>query len=88
MHRNALSQSILQFTKDGETGLKCTGAHDIKGDCSTWGMLDQALRHMGEEDLRYHKRMVVKRLNLLTQDRSTSTTCGVCTRQPCVLQLQ
>ena len=31
----------------------------------------QALRHMGEEDLRYLNRMVVERLNLLAQARST-----------------
>jgi hypothetical protein len=30
-----------------------------------------ALRHMGEEDLRYLNRMVVERLNLLAQARST-----------------
>lgn len=31
----------------------------------------QALRHMSEEDLRYLNRMVVERLNLLAQARST-----------------
>lgn len=31
----------------------------------------QALRHMGEEDLQYLNRMVVERLNLLAQARST-----------------
>jgi hypothetical protein len=31
----------------------------------------QALRHMGEEDLRYLNRMVVERLNLLAQARCT-----------------
>jgi hypothetical protein len=31
----------------------------------------QALRHMGEEDLLYLNRMVVERLNLLAQARST-----------------
>lgn len=31
----------------------------------------QALRHMGEEDLLFLNRMVVERLNLLTQARST-----------------
>ena len=31
----------------------------------------QALRHMGEEDLRFLNRMVVERLNLLAQARST-----------------
>jgi hypothetical protein len=31
----------------------------------------QALRHMGEEDLRYLNRMVVERLILLTQAKST-----------------
>jgi hypothetical protein len=31
----------------------------------------QALRHMGEEDLLYLNRMVVERLNLLVQARST-----------------
>jgi hypothetical protein len=31
----------------------------------------QALRHMGEEDLLFLNRLVVERLNLLTQARST-----------------
>ena len=31
----------------------------------------QALRHMGEEDLLYLNRMVVERLNLLAQAKST-----------------
>ncbi len=31
----------------------------------------QALRHMGEEDLRYLNRMVVERLKLLAQAKST-----------------
>ena len=31
----------------------------------------QALRHMGEDDLRYLNRMVIERLNLLAQARST-----------------
>ena len=34
-------------------------------------MFVQALRHMGEEDLHYLNRMVVERLNLLAQARST-----------------
>lgn len=34
-------------------------------------LFTQALRHMGEEDLRYLNRMVVERLNLLAQARST-----------------
>ena len=34
-------------------------------------MFTQALRHMGEEDLLYLNRMVVERLNLLAQARST-----------------
>lgn len=32
----------------------------------------QALRHMGEEDLLYLNRMVVERLNLLAQAKSTA----------------
>lgn len=34
-------------------------------------MFVQALRHMGEEDLLFLNRMVVERLNLLAQARST-----------------
>ncbi len=34
-------------------------------------LFTQALRHMGEEDLLYLNRMVVERLNLLAQARST-----------------
>ena len=34
-------------------------------------LFKQALRHMGEEDLLYLNRMVVERLNLLAQARST-----------------
>ncbi len=34
-------------------------------------LFTQALRHMGEEDLRYLNRMVVERLNLLAQAKST-----------------
>jgi hypothetical protein len=34
-------------------------------------MFVQALRHMGEEDLLFLNRMVVERLNLLEQARST-----------------
>lgn len=35
-------------------------------------LFTQALRHMGEEDLRYLNRMVVERLNLLAQAKSTA----------------
>lgn len=34
-------------------------------------LLIQALRHMGEDDLLYLNRMVIERLNLLAQARST-----------------
>ena len=34
-------------------------------------LFTQALRHMGEEDLLYLNRMVVERLNLLAQAKST-----------------
>ncbi len=34
-------------------------------------LFTQALRHMGEEDLLYLNRMVVERLNLLDQAKST-----------------
>ncbi|MFV0680716.1 hypothetical protein [Ottowia sp.] len=34
-------------------------------------MFTQALRHMGEDDLLYLNRMVVERLNLLAQAKST-----------------
>lgn len=35
------------------------------------GVFLEALRHMGEEDLRFLNRMAVERFNLLAQARST-----------------
>jgi hypothetical protein len=34
-------------------------------------LFTQALRHMGQEDLLYRNRMVIERLNLLAQSKST-----------------
>jgi hypothetical protein len=68
----------------GDPLLSLTNAHAKRGSCrhkllsmtSKHTVLDremfvQALRHMGEQDLLFLNRMVVERLNLLAQARST-----------------
>lgn len=45
--------------------------HAVSRPCQAVKLFTQALRRMGEEDLLYLNRMVVERLNLLAQAKST-----------------